>query len=198
MIKKYFKTKYYSALNKFFGDSVTVLDVGCWDSSVLEQLPRRFKATGLDAYEPIIEKSRTKGFHDDYIVADVTKVQIAPKTYDAVIAIELLEHLEKPESIALLANLEIWAKKKVIVTTPNGFYPFHYSSEDATVSELMAHRCGWTVKEFREHGYTVRGLEGFKVLFNREGFKTLSLITSPIPYFFPSLAFRLLAVKKVL
>ena len=63
-------------------------------------------------------------------------MEFSDRSFDAVIALELLEHLNKEEGYELIHNMERWARSKVIVSTPNGFcrmdvvtiIPFRYIS----------------------------------------------------------------------
>ena len=189
MLKAFLKKLYYKKLEKELRGSKTVLDVGCGDSSVLERIPKKFRATGVDVHAPSIEASKRKGTHDEYILASLETVAFPPKSYDAVIAIEIVEYLEKTDSIRLVKNMESWARKKVVITTPNGFFKNagqgHWSDEQQV--HLMLHKCGWTVDEFLAAGYRVRGLEGLKGAHGQTGdyeFLPAALIAYPV--FFPS------------
>jgi hypothetical protein len=74
--------------------------------------------------------------------------------------IDVLEHLNKKEGKALLRRAEKWAKKKVIVSTPNGFI----SQRAIDDNEYQSHRSGWMVSEMRQLGYKAYGMAGLKWL----------------------------------
>ena len=200
MLLSFLRKQYFAKLSRELRDSKTVLDVGCGYSSIVEKVAGDFRSTGVDAYAPYIEESRRLGIHDDYICADIQTLQLPPRSYDAVISWDVLEHLERPDSERLLATMESWAAKKVIITTPNGFVPTLacHARTDKELDQLQRHKCGWTVSDFQARGYRVYGLEGIKWLRAEHGLMRLVYRASYVlSYPFPRLAFRLLAIKEI-
>jgi hypothetical protein len=114
----------------------------------------------VDAFEPSIEKARAAGIHDEYIITRLDALDIADKSYDAVILMDLIEHFEKEESRAFLQRLERLARRRVVVFTPNGFLPQPAYDNNP----WQEHLCGWDVEDFRKAGYRVQGTLGFKWL----------------------------------
>ncbi len=188
------KRIFYRKIQNELDGCESVLDVGCGQSSVIERLDKRFHAVGVDGYAPNIAESRRKGTHDEYIFSDVMKVELPGKSFDGIISFELIEHLEKPDGARLLESMEGWAKKKIIITTPNGFV-----SQKGNENALEEHKSGWTVDDFRQRGFTVRGLQGFKWLARNENrfVKTLWYLSFPLVYLAPRASWRLLAVKEI-
>ncbi|MDE2018758.1 MAG: class I SAM-dependent methyltransferase [Patescibacteria group bacterium] len=197
----FLKKLYYKKLARELAGCKTVLDVGCGNSSIIERIPGDFHSTGLDAYEPYLEESRQKGIHDEYICANLLTADLPEKSYDAVIAFDVVEHLERPDALRFLNNLERWAEKKIIVATPNGFVPTLecHRRSDPQLDHLQIHKSGWTVSDLKKMGYQVRGLEGFKWWRNKEGkiWQMLYKLSYPLSYLMPRTAFRLLAVKEL-
>lgn len=138
----------------------TVLDVGCGSDSPLQFVHGMQRKVGVDAFAPSIEASRARGLHDDYLQMRLEDLQIAPRSYDAVVLLDLIEHFEKPAGLEFLASLERIAVRKVLVFTPNGFLP-QPPYED---NPWQLHRSGWTVPEFHSLGYRVQGVLGWKAL----------------------------------
>lgn len=201
--KKIFRNYYFNNLKKWLLDCDSVLDLGCgWDSPVQLVRKKMFKV-GVDGFEPYIEKSREKAIHDKYIKEDVTKVEFQPESFDAVLALDVIEHLPKDKSIEMLGKIEKWAKKKIILSVPNGFMP----QEAIDSNQMQAHRCAWSVNELRDLGFKVycfNGLKGLRKKVLEAGkFKffwmVLSDITQIYIYFFnkPEWAFNLCAVKEL-
>jgi SAM-dependent methyltransferase len=178
------------------------LDIGCGKSSIVRYFSKDFKSAGVDLFEPYIEESRKKGIHDEYFKMDVRKLKFKPKSFDAVIALELIEHLRKKEGEKLLDDMERIARKRVIVFTPNGFL----EQKGYDGNEYQEHKSGWTVSEMRRRGYRVIGVNGIKFLRGEFGFiryspkyfwLRVSDITELFTYHFPQYAFQLLCVKDV-
>lgn len=193
---------YYLVLNRWLGDAESILDVGCGASSPLGKIKKHFYSVGVDVYKPSVETSKAASLHDDYKVVNVLSIDrlFGKKKFDAVIALDIIEHLEKKEGLSLLKKMEALAKKKVIVMTPQGFVP--QAATDGNTFQV--HKSGWTIEDFRSRGYRVRGIRGLKWL--RGEYATLkwkpwffwglvSALSEPFVYFFPRLAYQLLAVK---
>jgi hypothetical protein len=179
----------------------TVLDLGCGHHSLIQycKVP---SSVGLELFEPSLQESKRKGIHSDYIKADLTSVEFKPNSFDAVIALEVLEHLSKQEGTELLAKMESWARKKVIITAPNG-----YIWQDAyDNNKFQEHRSGWSADELRKLGFKVIGSRGWKRLRGYKGslkyspaffWARISDITQKLAYYYPRIAFQLFAVKQI-
>lgn len=177
----------------------TVLDLGCGYNSPLHQCKGSF-SVGVESFLPYLEESRGKLLHDQYIRADIRKVNFKPGSFDAVVAFEVLEHLTKEEGQELLNKMKTWARKKLIITTPNGY--LRQDSYDK--NPLQEHKTGWSPKELRNLGFKVYGMNGLKWLAGYRGqikyrprhlWEVIFQLTHKITYRNPILAFQLLAIK---
>lgn len=137
----------------------SVLDLGCGPDSPVQYCSTSYRF-GVDIYKPFIETSQRKGIHQDYLVSDIAGVNFADKSFDAVVLIEVLEHLTKEDGILLLEKIEKWARKKIIITTPNGYLPQGALSGNP----CEVHRCGWSVDEFIKRSYRAYGISGWGFL----------------------------------
>jgi len=179
----------------------SVLDVGCGRSSILEELPRLARSVGVDGYAAAVEESRERGVHDEYIVGDVMELDLPDGSFDAVLMMDLLEHLEPVAGAALLDRMARVAAKKVVVFTPNGFI----EQGEYDDNPLQIHRSGWTAEDFRRRGYRVVGCKGWSVLRGVESTprkpavltRPLSSMTQPLVQRVPRLAYALLAIRDV-
>nr|WP_315187119.1 hypothetical protein [uncultured Albidiferax sp.] len=74
------------------------------------------------------------------------------KSVDTVFLLDVIEHLEKNDGHQLLEQALRVARKQVVVFTPVGFMPQHYSDsepwEGVTHTDLQNHRSGWLPEEF--------------------------------------------------
>ena len=105
-------------------DCTSVLDVGCGPNSPMRLIESKV-LTGLDAHAPSIEASRARGIHRDYFVGTAQELLSAygEKSFDGVVMLDLIEHLEKLAGLELLRRCERVARRKVLVFTPSGFLP---------------------------------------------------------------------------
>lgn len=156
---------FLSNLDQTLGNCQTILDVGCGKNSPLRYLPRRKYTVGIDGYAPDIEASKKNNFHDLYYIADIQAInqQFSPKSFDAVIALDVIEHLHKSAGKELLRTLETIARRRVIVLTPNGFI-----RQVGRDNKLQEHLSGWSVADLKTRGYTVQGMYGWKPLRQEE------------------------------
>ncbi|MBL7714592.1 MAG: class I SAM-dependent methyltransferase [Bdellovibrionales bacterium] len=182
----------------------SVLDVGCGSSSPIRSFSKKIPLTvGADGFLPSIEKSQAQGIHQKYVQVDFRNLEnyFQEKSFDAVIALDVIEHFEKPEAIALIQKLEKIAKKKVVLFTPHGFLKQGVYDQN----QFQLHRCGFDVSELKKMGYRVLGVHGLKpfrgeyadIRFKPKKFWTLvSWLTQPFAQVFPKTAFQLLAIKE--
>ena len=195
---------YYKSLEKELTGMKTVLDVGCGSWSPLASVKKSFYSVGIDIHKPSIEEIKKKKIHDAYKIGDLFKIgtYFKPKSFDAVVALDVVEHFEKKESLNLIKQMEKIAKKKVVILTPNGF-----AKQDAYDGNLFQeHKSGWNISDFRRLGYKVFGIRGLRFLRGGEGGATIkfkpwflwgaiSTLSPPLCFFKPQIACQLLPVK---
>lgn len=195
---------YYYLLAQELSSTRSVLDVGCGSNSPLAKIPKHFLSTGVDAFAPSIEKSRNRHIHDHYIQCDVTKLdkRLKHKSFDAVIALDLIEHLTKDQGEQLLQSMERIAKKLVIVMTPNGFY----AQEPYENNRYQVHKSGWRTADFLRRGYSVYGIRGLKFLRGEYAtirwkpwifWAAISSLSQYLLLWFPEQSHQLFAIKHV-
>lgn len=193
---------YYKILEKELDGMNSVLDVGCGHNSPIAKIKRKFYSVGVDFFEPSIKKSQKAKIHNEYKLGDVLKIgrYFKKKSFDAVIALDIIEHLEKEEGLSLLKQMEEIARKKIIIMTPQGFVQQHPFEKNP----YQVHKSGWEIKDFKKMRYKIYGLRGFK--FIRGEYATIkykpwllwgiiATLSQFLVYFFPSFAYQLLAVK---
>lgn len=182
--------------------AVSVLDVGCGTGGPMARVPKPARLVGLDGYAPSLERLRAQGGYDELICAPLEGADIAPGSFHTVVCLDVIEHFEKPQALALIARLERWASHKVVLATPNGFLP--QPAYDG--NPFQEHKCGFSAPELRALGYRVRGFGGPKPL--RGAFAELrfrprplwhrvSGALQPLTWIWPEAAFGLVAVKEL-
>lgn len=187
------------------GECETLLDVGCGRDSPVRHFSRRLaKVVGVDRHVPYLEESRAAGIHHEYRQADVLEIGgvFEPKSFDCVVALDLIEHLPKEEGLRLIPMMERIARKKVIIFTPNGFLEQRAYDDNS----LQEHLSGWEPAEMRAMGYRVTGVNGWRPLRGERGllrhrpewiWRKVALATQLVTEPRPERAFQMLCVKNV-
>lgn len=188
-------------VKKALTDCDTVLELGCGYNSPLQYCTIPF-SVGVELFYPYLQESLRRGIHSQYFQADIRRIEFKPKSFDAVVAVEILEHLTAQEGAELLSKMEQWAKKKVVVITLNGYL----EQDKYENNRLQEHKSDWNVKKLRELEFKVFGLKGYKDIIKYEpalDFETtlfwriISDLAQKITYYYPKLAFQLLAIKRI-
>jgi 2-polyprenyl-3-methyl-5-hydroxy-6-metoxy-1,4-benzoquinol methylase len=153
-------------LKKLINKNWTVLDLGCGDNPPLLRVMQPSSYLGIDAYEKSINEANqnaiAEGWSDCiFQVKDLLTLNFAEGQFDAVLCIDVIEHLRKEDGERLLENAKRWTDKILYVSTPNGFL-----RQDPYDSNLFQeHLSGWTVEEFEALGFlSVKGGGGLKIL----------------------------------
>jgi SAM-dependent methyltransferase len=154
--------KYEEELEEAVGDCRSLLDVGCGSDSPIQTFSGKLDAVGVDLFDASLAKSADRKIHNRYVQADVRALadHFAERSFDCVLASEVIEHLTKEEGERFLGTLERIARRRVIVFTPNGFLP----QGQWESNPWQVHKSGWSVEDMRQRGYRVIGLRGWKPL----------------------------------
>ena len=120
--------------------------------------------------------------------------------FDAVIALDVLDHFPKDDGHGLLERLENLARRKLIVLCPNGdLYP-----SDSPLSELQ--KSAWAASELRSLGFRVHGVNGCRVLRDYDGeikfgpelfWQLVSDLSQKLLCFYPKYSFELFCAKEL-
>ena len=151
---------YISELKNILGDCQSVLDVGCGENSPIGFINIK-TVTGIDIYKPAIEISKQKRLHHRYVIHDIRKLEtkFRAKSFDACIALDVIEHLTKQEGKKLIKSMSKIARKRIIIFTPNGWV-----DQEGDHNKYQAHHSSWTVSEMEKLGFKVIGMFGPKLL----------------------------------
>jgi predicted TPR repeat methyltransferase len=181
----------------------TVLNVGCGVNAPTDTSDRSVHSVGIDLFKPSLLRNKNLRGHNDYVLGDINHLCFQPKSFEAVVALDVIEHLGKIDGYRLIENMEEIASKTIMVFTPNGFV----DQSERCGNPHQKHLSSWTALELKNLGFHVNGINGIKFLRkNRARFRfrpirlftELSVISQKITYHFPDIAFQLLGVKKLL
>jgi len=186
----------------------TILDVGSGKGEFVGTINynKNFIIDGIELFPPYIKQAGETGFYKKIIKKDITKLNLKKKNYDAVICNQVIEHLTKRDGKILVKKMENYAKNIVLIGVPNG----HWHQDEYDNNKLQKHRSDWSVDDFRSLGYIVRG-QGLKLVYSEKGLikkadkflpiriflYIFSYLSSPLVYFFPSVASYLVAIKRI-
>ncbi|MCU0285014.1 MAG: class I SAM-dependent methyltransferase [Acidobacteria bacterium] len=160
--KVFNKTFFFNILAEQLANSETILELGAGKNSYLDKLQKPFIITAIDIDRSSLDIAAENNVYDYYIKGDVTKLPslVAPKSFDAVVAFDLIEHLTKADGRRLIEDMCHIALEKVIIYTPNGFL-HQPASKDNPFQE---HRSGWDFAEMKQLGFQVYGINGYRKL----------------------------------
>lgn len=184
----------------------SLLDVGCGDGRMIGALLKNKEVftIGADIDAQSLRRCRERGTHDGYILCDVRRLPLKEKSFDIVLSVEVLEHLEKEDGQKSVKAWEETARRQVIITTPVGVCEVRANDG----SPYDKHRASWYPAEFKELGYKVRG-HGLQQMYGDDGWFNrvpkilmplvyiLSVLVGPLVYFLPRLAGRMVAIKRL-
>lgn len=157
----------------------TVVDVGCGCNSLLSDIKKGPLMVGLERYRPYVTGG--KDVHDYYVIGDAKAIPFKSGSFDCAAASEVIEHLEKKDGVRMLSEMERVARKKIILTTPNGFLPVPEDKDNPGEKHLS----GWTVEELKALGFKVYGTSGLKALWALKNGKWVLRFTPRwLPYYY--------------
>lgn len=161
-------------------DAHTVVDLGCGEGALLRELitdPTFSKILGVDVSHRALEIAAKRLQFDRMPDTQRARLELAQSSatyrddrlarYDAVVLMEVIEHVDVPRLPALVRSVFAHARPtSVVVTTPNVEYNVRYEFLADGAMRHADHRFEWTRTEFRswadavatEHGYGVRYL----------------------------------------
>jgi SAM-dependent methyltransferase len=132
----------------------SVLDVACGLSLKSQYVTANIRV-GVDIYRPYLEKIETDV---PYVAINANALDIEtlflPDSFDLVIVLDVVEHLEKDDALRLLDMAEAIARRAVVVETPLGFIPQNLDIWGHGGHEWQTHRSGWETADFLQRGYT--------------------------------------------
>lgn len=107
---------------------------------------------GVEVYEPYHEMHRRMGMYDQLFLCNALDMPFADKSVDYSVMTHVIEHTEKRDGLKLISELERVTRKRVIISTPNGYT----ESGPLDENDYNNHRSAWRPREFKERGYATR------------------------------------------
>ncbi len=145
----------------------SILDVGCGQGLPMQMIKMRMrvkKSVGVDLFEPYLKECKRKKIHHEYVESDIRKLPFKDKSFDVVIALQVLEHLPKKDSWKVLEKMEKIARKQIIVAMPIG--EMYHPAVDGNEHQL--HHSAFYPHELEKKGFKIIKM-GRKSLLGEEG-----------------------------
>jgi SAM-dependent methyltransferase len=182
------------------------LDIGCGKGEPMRFINRdkQFYAVGVDIFELYLRQCRHQNIHNDYVLCDVRRLPFREKSFNTVLCLEVLEHLERGDGQRLLQAIEKIARHQVIISTPAGTY----KQEAYDDNPHQEHRYIWIPSEMKRFGYKVRGC-GLRNIRGMSGIQSplpkvlrplvdiVWILAGPLVHFFPKLGGDMVCTKEL-
>lgn len=150
---------YYDlVLNMIPKNAKSILDIGA-GSGIFGYILRKTRQAQLTAIEPFSYDLT----HYDRVINSTWQDAI-PQSNDIVIALEVIEHMDKSDALDFLTYCKDICNSMVIISTP---FVFEQQPEYDN-NPYQKHRCNITIDDFLKHKYKVYLIGNFP-LFNRYG-----------------------------
>jgi SAM-dependent methyltransferase len=104
-------TEWVRDLDARLDDGADVLELGCGRGvPTTRELARRHRVTGVDISAVQIELARHHVPEASFIHGDVMELDVAPGTFDAVVALFVFGHVPVEEQPGLIARIGLWLR----------------------------------------------------------------------------------------
>jgi hypothetical protein len=122
----------------------------------LQRIPIR---VAVDVWQPALESWIEPGWIP--IKQDVTDLSIfIDKSFDIVVGLDIIEHLEREAGEIFLDEIDRIAKKAAIIFAPVSFLDVRIYQAEYIKNDYDLHRSGWYQEDLEKRGYTVATHEG--------------------------------------
>jgi len=110
---------------------------------------------GVEVHRPYVERRK---FHD-FLMINADARDVTPffpdESFDAVILVDFIEHLEMGDSVRLIRECQRLASKRVVAFVPHGLYPQEKDVFGLGGDYWQTHRSTWGVPELADLGFDV-------------------------------------------
>jgi 2-polyprenyl-3-methyl-5-hydroxy-6-metoxy-1,4-benzoquinol methylase len=193
---------YRTWLRRDLADCDSILELGCGSNSPILQIGYGQKTTAVDIFEPYIAMHNRLGNYRHAATGNVLTYEMHPRTFDAVVMCDVLEHLstDAVEARRLFERMESTARKKVILFTPNGWV----DNDQVDGNLHQEHKSAWEPADYLQRGYSVKGTHGWRWIVGKAGlpkrkpysfWSIVAMLSLPLIYDRPEWAAHSYAVK---
>lgn len=135
------------------GKEDRVLELGCGNGRITNYLPCK-ELVGIDAFD------YSAYFKGKFILHNINDLSfIEDNSFDVVLAIDVIEHLEKEDGFKLLKEMDRIAKRTIFVFTPKKWTDNRDSVENKRYwsygNMYNYHKSLWVTEDFVSSGYEI-------------------------------------------
>jgi SAM-dependent methyltransferase len=130
-----------------------VLDVGCGTGYTLTRLPPWARGVGLDRSSHALGLAASRGLRAQLVQGDMGRLPFAAGSFDAVLALDVLEHLQDDHGAAAEVARVLRPGGVALVTVPA--FRFLWSAHDEALSHVRRYRLGEIAEVLRSAGLVV-------------------------------------------
>jgi SAM-dependent methyltransferase len=157
------RARYTSILLERLPNGATVLDLGCGAGvPTARALAERFEVTGVDISARQIALARQNVPEATFIQADMTRLDFAPASFDAIAAFYALIHVPREEQAELLRDIAAWLRPGGLLVAAMGTHaaradldellgaPMYWSGFDSETNRRLVEEAGLCIVSARE------------------------------------------------
>ncbi len=158
------RARYTSVLLDELPPGAEVLDLGCGAGvPTTRELAQRFRVTGVDISARQIELARQNVPEAQFIQADITQLDFAPASFDAVVAFYSIIHVPREEQQKLLLDIASWLRPGGLLVAAMGTRsaqvdydedflgaPMYWSGFDGETNQRMVEETGLRIISAQE------------------------------------------------
>ncbi|MBI2600221.1 class I SAM-dependent methyltransferase [Candidatus Daviesbacteria bacterium] len=183
----------------------TILDLGCGKGAFgdLVNNEGKYQITGADIFQPYLKICKSGGKYKKVMKVDlIKKLPFDDKSFDMVVSLQTVEHLDKKDGFLLIKEMERIAKTLILLTTPNG----DCLQEEYDANKYQRHLSAWLPKDFKGKGFRVFGT-GLKLVYGSHSHAGneikliqlplyfISFLMNPVANINPNIAAQVIAIK---
>ena len=158
-------------VNELIKDYNSILDIGCGNGVTFIPLKENVCYVGIEAnpqrivsFKKELHKNKISEDNKFFLIHNFSdgNILFVKDSFDCVVLLDVIEHLSKENAEMLLKNIEVVAKKMVIIFTPLFFLEQESINDLSFDKRYDTHKCGFDSKEFEDKGYVVELFDGDK------------------------------------
>ena len=144
-------------IKNYISPEDSVLDLGCGNGASLRNFKMKY-SMGIDIWEQYLPMA--KDVYTEVKQYDIRKILeiIKPNSFDVVLAIDIIEHLERGEGKKLICDMISISTKCVIIYTPLTFSDNikNVIGTWAKGNPYQIHKSLWVEEDFKIHGFKMQ------------------------------------------